>query len=141
MYYSYSLCLGVAILALSIYLLYKNTIFIKNNEKAFGEVVALDKIYRKTNKPTYKPIFEFKTKTGEIIQYTSISSSNPPSWKIGEKATYIYNINNPKKGKILTFYNVFGFALFLFCIATLLIIISGAYFLTKPLIETVNNII
>lgn len=97
----YQICLiaGLILLGLSCFLLYRNITFLKTSERAKGEVIELKKIYRSTSKPTYKPVFEFVTKEGKNIIHTSLSSSNPPSWKLGEKPFMPINPMHRIKGK------------------------------------------
>lgn len=97
----YQICLiaGLILLGLSCFLLYRNITFLKTSERAKGEVIELKKIYRSTSKPTYKPVFEFVTKEGKNIIHTSLSSSNPPSWKLGKKPFMPINPMHRIKGK------------------------------------------
>lgn len=129
----YQICLlaGLILLVLSGYLLFRNITFLKTSERATGEVIELKKIHRSTSKSTYKPIFEFVTKEGKTIIHTSLTSSNPPSWKLGEKAVYAYKPDAPDKGKIVTYYGVFGWVVALACLAFPLMIIGGGYYLSE----------
>ncbi|MEZ4881423.1 MAG: DUF3592 domain-containing protein [Flavobacteriaceae bacterium] len=129
----YQICLiaGLTLLVLSCFLLYRNISFLKNTERAKGEVIELKKIHRSTSKPTYKPVFEFVTKEGKTIMHTSMSSSNPPTWKQGEKVIYAYKSEAPDKGKIVTYYGVFGWVVALACLAFPLLIIGGGYFISE----------
>lgn len=137
MEYQIAFIIGIILLCLSIFLVYKNVVFLKNSDRAKGEVVELKKIHRSTSKPTFKPVFEFVTKDGKVIEHTSISSSNPPSWKVGEKAVYAYNSAEPINGKVVTFFGVFGWAVALACIALPLIIIGGGYYITQSMLNTI----
>lgn len=139
MEYQITFIVGIILFCLSLFLVYKNMVFLKNSERAKGEVVELLRIHRKTGKPTFKPVFEFITKDGKVIAHTSISSSNPPSWKVGEKAVYAYKIENPSKGKVVTFFGVFGWSVALACIAFPMIIIGGGFYLSESMLNTIIN--
>jgi len=135
----YQICfiVGLVLLVLSCYLLYRNIAFLKTSERAKGEVIELKKIHRSTSKPTYKPVFEFVTKEGKIIIHTSISSSNPPTWKLGEKAVYAYKSDAPDKGKVVTFFGVFGWVVALVCVALPLLVIGGGYYLSEGFLQSI----
>ena len=137
MEYQIAFIVGIILLSLSLFLVYKNVVFLKSSERAKGEVVELKKIHRSTSKPTFKPVFKFVTKDGKVIEHTSISSSNPPSWKVGEKAVYAYKIENPSKGKVVTFFGVFGWSVALACIALPMLVIGGGYYLSQSMLNTI----
>jgi len=39
---------------------------------------------------TYKPVIEFNNQNGSLIEFTSSSSSNPPSYSRGETVEVLY---------------------------------------------------
>lgn len=140
MAYQITLIVGLILLSISIFLSYQAIEFIKHSEKVNGKVIELEKIYRTGNtKPSYKPVFEFITKSGEKIIFRSISSSNPPAWKVDETAIYAYKNEKPNDGKVVTFYGIFGWAIALACLAMPLLIIAGGFFATQTYFDNILN--
>lgn len=128
------LTLGIILLSLSCFLLYKNIVFLKTSERAKGEVIELEVVRNSSSKgvkTSYKPVFEFITKEGKTIMHTASTSSNPPIWKVGEKAIYAFKLESPEKGKVVTYFGVFNYVVILACVAFPLLIIGGGYYISE----------
>jgi len=82
------------------YFLYNNTAdFINKATTAEGTVLELIRV-RSDDSYTYKPRVEFNTKTGELVEFMSSTSSNPPSYTKGEKVEVLYLEDRPEKARI-----------------------------------------
>jgi len=57
---------------------------------------------------TYAPVVKFKTNQGESIEFTSGTSSNPPSYSRGEKIEILYIEERPHDAKINSFFSLWG---------------------------------
>jgi hypothetical protein len=88
------LLIGIALLAVALYL-YRNTSnFIDSARKAQGTVVAL-----RSGAPEVK----FRTEQGREIQFTSSVSSKPPSYSVGETVEVLYPPDQPDKAEVNSF--------------------------------------
>ena len=97
--------LGMLIAA---YFIFSNTqVFLNDSLKTEGIVVDLVRS-RSSDSVTYRPVVEFKTNGGSIIEFMSSSGSNPPSYSMGEMVEVLYRENFPEKAKINSFFSIWG---------------------------------
>jgi hypothetical protein len=73
---------------------------------------------------TYKPIIEFTTHEGVLIEFTTSYLSNPPAFNRGEIIEVVYPGSSPEMAKSNTFFSLWGGQLILACIGTVLFIIG-----------------
>lgn len=59
-----------------------------------GMVVDLQENYD-SDGSTYTPVVQFKTNSGQSIEFTSSYSSSPPAYDVGESVTVVYPPDNP----------------------------------------------
>ena len=59
-----------------------------------GVVVNLQENYD-SDGSTYTPVVQFKTSSGQSIEFVSSYSSNPPAYDVGESVTVVYPPENP----------------------------------------------
>jgi len=71
---------------------------------------------------TYRPVFEFSTKNGEILNITSSSSSNPPSYSVGESVEVLYEEAYPSEAIINGYFSLWG-------LPTILGILGAVFFI------------
>ena len=74
---------------------------------------------------TYKHVFEFSTKNGESINITSSSSSNPPSYSVGEAVEVLYVEASPSEAKINSFFSLWAIPIILGVLGSVFFIISS----------------
>lgn len=72
-----------------------------------GKVVELIESRGKKNKITYKPRIEYVV-DGQLREYTSNTSSNPPDYNIGDPVAMAYS-DAHNKATIATFGYIYGF--------------------------------
>lgn len=72
-----------------------------------GTVVELVRS-RSSDSTTYRPVVEFKTPVGKLIEFTSSSGSNPPSYSKGEVVEVLYQEASPEQAKINGFFSLWG---------------------------------
>lgn len=95
--------IGIVMLFLSFYL-YRNTVdFLDRATKTTGKVNELKRVNSSEGADTYKPIVTFYTKENNLIEHISSSSSNPPSYSIGEVVDIYYLEDSPYEAKISGF--------------------------------------
>lgn len=58
--------------------------------------------------PTYSPVFEFQTATGESITVQSAVGSSPSGFRIGQSVRVRYDPADPSNAKIHTFFQTWG---------------------------------
>lgn len=73
--------------------------FIDRAEKVEGEVIEMIRS-RSGESYTYKPVVEFTAPSGEQIEFASSSSSNPPSYAVGELVDVLYDPDDPHNALI-----------------------------------------
>jgi hypothetical protein len=79
---------------------YKSTTdFLDRAEDAEGEVIEMIRS-RSDDSYTYKPVVEFTTPSGVQIEFTSSTSSNPPSYDVGEIVDVLYDPEDPNNARI-----------------------------------------
>lgn len=62
---------------------------------------------------TYAPVYQFRTRTGDLIETESSSSSNPPSYQVNERVIVYYNPSNPQENKLDGFFSLWGMSVIL----------------------------
>ncbi len=123
--------IGAAML-IGTFFMYKNTSeFLENSIETQGVVVELLKTRSTSssnnntthNDIMYKPLVQFTDSKGVQIEFSSSTSSNPPSYSVDEQVTVLYNPKSPNKAKIKSFFSIWGGI-------TILGILGSVFFLT-----------
>ncbi|MCP3941121.1 MAG: DUF3592 domain-containing protein [Desulfobacteraceae bacterium] len=92
---------------------YKNTQdFLKDVLTTEGTVVELVHS-RSSNSTIYRPVVEFKTQGGTIVEFASSSGSNPPSYSKGEMVEVLYQQSAPDHAQINDFFSLWGASIIL----------------------------
>jgi hypothetical protein len=124
--------IGVAML-LGAFLLYRSTSsFLAEASTAQGTVMELLPM-RSDDSTTYKPVVQFTTEKGEAIEFASSSSSNPPSYEVGEIVAVFYRADKPHEAKINGFFSLWGGAVIVGCIGAVFFSIGGGILLVMAL--------
>ncbi len=98
---------GLAMLV-GAFFMYSNTQdFLSNAVATKGTVTQLIRS-RSSDSTTYRPVVEFKTQSGRLVEFTSSSGSNPPSYSQGEIVEVLYQETSPEKAKIKSFFSLWG---------------------------------
>src|SRR5215831_12083326 len=63
---------------------------------------------RSDNSTTWRPVVRFTSADRQNIEFTSSTSSNPPSYSKGEKVEVLYAPANPRDAKINGFFSLWG---------------------------------
>ena len=77
---------------------------------------------------TYKPVFEYTDRYGKLITFKSEISSRPAPYNVGDQLQIIHSEDN-ENVKIISFWGLYRLTIFLFSLASPLLIIGGSYFL------------
>jgi hypothetical protein len=110
---------GMGMLVGSLFALADTRGFISRAVEAEGQVIALDRSRSSSrsgsSSTTYRPVVEFTSGTGKRIEFTSSVGSNPPSHRVGEAVTVLYNPADPYSARIKSFFQLwFGFLIVFF---------------------------
>jgi len=97
--------IGACLLAGAIYLYIDKQAFLEKAETAQGTVIEMIP-KRSKDSTTYSPVVSFTTKSGQQITYTSSTSSNPPSYDVGENVQIFYDPANPNDAEINGFFSL-----------------------------------
>ena len=102
--------IGLGMLIGAFFLFSNTQSFLKTALITEGTVIDLQPS-RSSDSVTYAPVVEFQTFDGSIIEFTSSTSSNPPSYSRGETVDVLYQGSFPERAKINGFFSLWGAAL------------------------------
>mgnify|MGYP000905332297 CR=1 FL=1 len=127
--WQYYLILGLGLIFLLLAIVsFRNTlIFLKNGYKATATVIDLHKY--ESDGEVYAPVFSFRTEDNQLVTYELAERNDPPAWKIGETTTVIYDLSDPSRVSLYSYFRVFIWSLVLLSVALPLIVIGGGYFI------------
>lgn len=99
--------------------------FLAHASRAQGTVVAMLPHYSNNNSSiTYSPVVRFNDGSQDIV-FRSSSSSNPPSYNIGETVPVFYREANPYDAKIDSFFSLWGGSLILGVLGGVCLLVGG----------------
>lgn len=101
---------GIGALAVALWLYRDTSTFLTEATRAVGTVVDLVRS-ESSDSTTYKPVVRFIDRTGEEIEFTSSTGSNPPSYSRGEQVEVLYLPSQPQKARIHGFFSLWGLPL------------------------------
>jgi hypothetical protein len=93
------LLFGLLFFAIGSGLTYRQRALEKQGIKAPGVVVALQENYD-SDGSTYTPVVQFKTASGQNIEFSSSYSSSPPDYDVGEAVIVVYPSGQPENAII-----------------------------------------
>jgi hypothetical protein len=134
MWYNITLAIGLFLFGLSLYIFKNAMSFVRKSERTEATVIDLERIPG-SDGDTFKPVFTYKPNQGQTLEYRSMSSSRPPSWKLGEKAVIAYDPADPSSAKLLTYFGVFGPGIVLLALALPFIVVGGGYHVSQYLLR------
>jgi hypothetical protein len=96
---------GICMLLVSYFIYSETKSFIAGASEGNGKVIDLVR-----SDGTYHPVVEFTSSTGKRIEITSSVGSHPPSYRVGESVTVLYDPSNPHNAQLSGFMDLwFGF--------------------------------
>lgn len=105
--------------------------FLEHAIRTQGTVVALVPRYsnnssnNSTNSsPTYAPMVRF-SHAGQVIDFTASTSSNPPSYQVGERVGVLYLESAPFQARLDSFFSVWGATVVLVPLGAIFLLIGG----------------
>lgn len=130
MFYRILLAIGILLLLVASVILKQSLAFVAGSEHATGTVIRLEASSGDSD-DSYAPVFRIITKENQEIIYTHDISTSPPSWDIGEQATFLYDPVQPAAVRLSTYFGVFSWSIVLMGAAVFLMTIGGSYFLLR----------
>lgn len=120
-----------AIILLGTSFMYKNTRgFI--DKSITSQATVIDLVYSRSsssNSVMYTPVVQFTDGNGNEIEFLSSSSSNPPSYNVGEEIEVLYNQENPNEAKIKSYFSIWGGVTILGILGFIFFGVGGSIFL------------
>jgi hypothetical protein len=127
--------IGLGWLLIGLFTVWRTYKFIGHSVPVQGKIVALQPETQTDSDGqhsiTYAPVFAFTAHDGASYTVTSSSSSNPPSYKVGEAVSVLYELDNPQTAKISSFFGlwflpaIFGGGGVAFSLVSLAIVLRG----------------
>jgi len=115
--------IGLGLLVGSFFLYQNTSEFLEKAVKAEGVVIDLVR-KRSSDSTTYAPTIRFTTNNGTMIEFTSSTSSNPPSYSRGEQVAVFYLPEQPDEAKINGFFSLWGAAVIVAGIGTVFFLVG-----------------
>jgi hypothetical protein len=104
--------LGASFLTMGLGMALWTAHFLSRSVSAQGTVVQMRAVQdAKTHTETYAPVIGFVARDGHSYTVDSHSSSNPPSYVVGEMVRVLYDPEDPAEGKIDSVWQVWGIAI------------------------------
>lgn len=101
--------LGAGMLIGTFFMYQKTSEFLETAITSEAIVIKLvDAQNSSSNSVMYAPLVQFLDENENKIEFLSSSSSNPPSYTVGEKVEVVYNQENPNEAKIKGFFSIWG---------------------------------
>ena len=97
-----------------------------------GVVVELVRS-RSSDSTIYRPVVEFQTPNGELVEFTSSSGSNPPSYSQGEAVKVLYQEGSPEQAKINGFFDLWGVPIIIGGIGSVFFLVGSSFFAVSAL--------
>jgi len=122
-----------AIILLGVSIWYTNTsyMFYSKGVEVPGTVIRMESSNSSDGGTTYSPVFSY-TVDGQQYEYESVNSSNPPTHKVGDVETLLYNPDNPGKARQNSFWELWLLPVILCPVSIFMIILSiGIPLLTR----------
>lgn len=120
--------IGLCLLGGAGYLHQNTQSFLSQAVTGEGVVISFS-TSRSDNSDVYHPVVAFKTKTGELIQFTESVGRNPPAYKEGEIVEVLYNLASPKEARLNNFTSLYVAPLILGIIGSVFFFVGFSIFL------------
>lgn len=127
--YIFAIC-GAGMFVGAIFISLNTVEFLKTALTTQGTVVELQPV-RSHKSTTYKPVVDFIDVKGVKIEFASGSSSNPPSYEVGEKVEVLYNPKEPQDAKIKSFFSLWMGPLIVGIVGAVFFAVGFSFFISE----------
>ncbi|SFO30927.1 Protein of unknown function [Variovorax sp. PDC80] len=115
---------GAALFVMALLVAAHTVYFIRSAVHAQGEVIDLLHVESDDDGDgTWKPRVRFRTAAGETIDFESSTSSNPPSYEVGEAVRVLHAPGNPRNARIDSFFSLWGMPIVFGAIGTAFLVV------------------
>lgn len=84
--------------------------FVDDALTAVGRVVQVDTVRDSDGDALFKPVIEFSTASGEVVEFRSNTGSNPPKYDVGDEVELFYDADLPTNARLNTFTELWLFS-------------------------------
>lgn len=116
---------AVILFGVSIWYTYSSYMFYSNGVQVEGTVVRLETSSSSDTGTAYSPVFRY-TVDGVDYEYESVNSSNPPTHRVGDVTTLLYDPENPAKARENSFWELWLLPCILCPASFVMLILSAA---------------
>lgn len=121
--------IGLSLLMGALLMIWRTQAFIDRALKAQGTVVRLVESRSDKGSTLYAPVVQFVTELDQQIEITSSSSTNPPSYTVGESVTVLYLSEDPHDASLTKFFDLWGGPMIVGILGGVFGSIGGGFFL------------
>ena len=125
-----SLVVGIVLLVVSVLLLLNTKDFLSEAVVTQGTVLELI-ASRSSDSITYRPVVQFANESGQLVNFTSSTGSNPPSYSPGQQVEVLYRPGERKSPRINSFFSLWGAEAIVAGIGTVFLL-AGAILMWVP---------
>ena len=126
--------IGVALLTGAAFSYLDTRSFLAEAVQADGTVIALEPVHS-SNSTTYRPRVRFQDAAGRAVEVSSSTSSNPPSYSVGETVRVFYRRNAPEDARPDGYFSLWGVATILAALGSVFTLIGGGVFVFAHVIQ------
>lgn len=125
-FYGFLAALGVFIAYMACLQFTKTQNLLADGIKTKAKVIHLE-VFTGDNNPLYSPVFEYKDRRNQVLEYTSSIRSYPALYKVGDVVSIVYDRQKPETMKVISFWNLYRGSVIPFMIAAPLLVIGFSY--------------
>ncbi len=125
--YGFITIVGCVLLALGIKYYIQTKILLNNGITTTATVVRLIR-HSGNDGDTFSPVFEYYTPQKEIRNFESEISSSPSFYRVGDQEEIVYDMNDDKNIKTISYWGLYRWTIVLFSIASPFLVIGLGYF-------------
>ena len=127
------LLVGIVLLASAAYYWTRTRALLTKGRDAVGKVVALEIIPPQQpgadEYESYAPIVMFKTAYGQDVRFTSLSSSYPAAYAVGDRVPVLYTPDGSEAPRIRSFHDLWFLPAVLATLGLIFTVLGGGFLL------------
>lgn len=126
LFYGFLATIGLSISYMAWLQFTKTQDLLKDGIKTKAKIIRLE-VYPGDGNPVYSPVFEYKDRKNQILQYTSSIQSYPAPYEVGDVVAIVYDKQETATMKVLSFWDLYRGSVIPSMIAAPLLIIGFSY--------------
>lgn len=116
--------MGVVLITMGAAMVFRSLLFFKRGEKVMAEVIELHVQKDSDGDETYAPVFKYMTKNNAVVEHQYWLHTTTPTWKVGEKVPLIYNKQDVKNIRVVTYMGLFRWAVIWISLGAICIVVG-----------------